>query len=298
MTIAVSDFNGDGKADLTVSNAAGVFVLPGNGDGSFGDPAFYGGIGPVNVADFNGDGRTDLLIANYAGAGVTVLLGATDSIPFLSSTALNSASPNPGSSVAPGSLATVYGSFPDLTGLAVHFDALNAPVVATSSYKVTFQVPWELNIQSKPGLSIQVGGQRIPSQAVHLQEIAPAIFSTNGLGTGQAAVYDSSNRLVDNSNPAVAGSTVVQILCTGLGSVTNQPADGLPAPADPPSLTTQDIPLSIGNATAKVLSSALVPGSVGIYQISALVPANASKGPAVPVSIFFYDTNSPTISVK
>src|ERR1017187_1516271 len=82
MSVAVGDFNGDGKSDLAIANGDGtVTVLLGNGAGGFaaapGSP-FAAGSGPSSVAvgDFNGDGKPDLAIADYNGDNVTVLLGA------------------------------------------------------------------------------------------------------------------------------------------------------------------------------------------------------------------------------
>jgi hypothetical protein len=85
-SVAVGDFNGDGKLDLAVADSAenggesGVSVLLGNGDGTFQSPAIYhaGGV-PYGVAvgDFNGDGKLDLVVADSAGS-VIVLLGNGD----------------------------------------------------------------------------------------------------------------------------------------------------------------------------------------------------------------------------
>ncbi len=81
--VAVGDFNGDGKADLAVTNGGSnnVSVLLGNGDGTFQAAVNYGtGTGPffVAVGDFNGDGKADLVVANYGGTNVSVLLGKGD----------------------------------------------------------------------------------------------------------------------------------------------------------------------------------------------------------------------------
>jgi hypothetical protein len=70
---AVGDFNGDGKLDLALgSNAvcngtctipASVYVLPGNGDGTFGAAtAAFPGNAPLAAADLNGDGKLDLVL--------------------------------------------------------------------------------------------------------------------------------------------------------------------------------------------------------------------------------------------
>src|SRR5438132_4232718 len=79
LSVAVGDFNGDGKQDLAVANdgSNNVSVLLGNGAGSFSAAAnFKVGSGPFSVAvgDFNGDGKQDLAVANDGSNNVSVLL--------------------------------------------------------------------------------------------------------------------------------------------------------------------------------------------------------------------------------
>jgi len=79
-SVAVGDFNGDGKPDLAVGFERGstVSVLLGNGDGTFQPPAAYDtGSAPLSVAvwDLNRDGNADLVTANAISNTVTVLLG-------------------------------------------------------------------------------------------------------------------------------------------------------------------------------------------------------------------------------
>ena len=68
-SVAVGDFNRDGRPDLAVANlnSANVSVLPGYGDGTFEDAAsFPAGSYPSSVVtgDFNGDGKLDMAVAN------------------------------------------------------------------------------------------------------------------------------------------------------------------------------------------------------------------------------------------
>jgi hypothetical protein len=67
-SLAMADFDGDGKLDLAVG--AGNFLLLGNGDGTFQTPIVLGAGGPgIAVGDFNRDGKPDLAIG-----GITVLM--------------------------------------------------------------------------------------------------------------------------------------------------------------------------------------------------------------------------------
>jgi len=79
-SLAVSDFNGDGNADLAVVNYGdnSVTILLGNGDGTF-TPMSPVALGSsptfLAVGDFNMDGVPDMAVVNSGGGTVTILLG-------------------------------------------------------------------------------------------------------------------------------------------------------------------------------------------------------------------------------
>lgn len=82
-SVAVADFNRDGKADLAAPNFSQntVSVYLGTGGGRFQAAQLFGtGQNPrrLAVGDFNGDGRMDLATANDTSGDVSVLLGTGD----------------------------------------------------------------------------------------------------------------------------------------------------------------------------------------------------------------------------
>jgi len=64
--VQVADLNLDGKLDIVTLGADKVFILLGNGDGTFGPVTSFPGLpspegSRIEVADFNGDGKPDIL---------------------------------------------------------------------------------------------------------------------------------------------------------------------------------------------------------------------------------------------
>ena len=87
-SVAVGDFNGDGKLDMAVpvysigTPVTDVNIFLGNGNGTFkAGPAFPltgQNVNNVAVGDFNGDGKLDLVISMPDAGEIQVLLGNGD----------------------------------------------------------------------------------------------------------------------------------------------------------------------------------------------------------------------------
>lgn len=79
-SVAIADFNGDGRPDIVTASLNGSHLTTrmGVGNGTFGAGAnVSAGANPacVTVGDFNGDGRVDLVAANSSSSNVSVVLG-------------------------------------------------------------------------------------------------------------------------------------------------------------------------------------------------------------------------------
>lgn len=235
---------------------------------------------------------------------------------------VSAASYAPEPSVAPGGVASVFGSnlsagllqantatlpsWLGLNGVSLLFNmTAPAPIYFVAPQQINVQIPWELSGQTQASLAVTVDGVSSTAQTVQLAPFAPAIFSMNQQGNGQGAILISNTDTIAapvgsisgrNTRPVKRGE-YISVYCTGLGDVSNRPASGAPAASSPLSTTLEKAAATIGGMAAKVSFSGLAPGFVGLYQINAQVPANAHTGDVVPVVITIGGANSNTVTI-
>jgi uncharacterized protein (TIGR03437 family) len=195
---------------------------------------------------------------------------------------VNAATLAPNAPVAPGGLASLFGaalgpetasaaSLPlptTLGGATVRMNNIEAPLLYASPEQINFQVPWELAGQSQASLSVSGS----PPLTVNLAPVSPGIFA------------------------AVPQGRFLTLYCTGLGDVTNRPASGAAALAEPLSVTVATPAVTVGGVPAAVLFSGLAPGFVGLYQVNVELRENTPTGNAVPVVLVVGGVASNTVT--
>jgi uncharacterized protein (TIGR03437 family) len=129
----------------------------------------------------------------------------------------------------------------------------------------------------------------------------PGIFTTNGSGSGQAAILNQDSTLNSPSNPATRGS-IVSVYLTGMGALNPPIVDGSIGPLMPPfSMTAASVSPLIGGQVAPLTFAGQAPGLIaGATQINIQIPQNAPVAADVPIAISAagYVSQQLTMSVK
>ncbi len=238
---------------------------------------------------------------------------------------VNAASFAPAGPVAPGSIAAVFGSsLAQSTAVALATplpttlgegqvrleiggmeDSAAVPMFFNSVAQSNVQVPWETVLDFIGGWGVLHGTSGVESsQQIQIQQFAPGIFATNQQGTGQGAILIANTAMLaapngafPGSRPAVRGVDFLEIYWTGGGPVTNQPATGAAAVANPLSVTTTTPTVTIGGVPTMVLFSGLAPGFVGLNVVTLQVPAMAPIGDAINVVLTQGGVQSNTVTI-
>ena len=229
----------------------------------------------------------------------------------------NSASYRPEQVIAPGSWTSIFGEqladgqqlastvpFPvSLQATEVKLADISLPVYFVNATQVNALVPWELNPNTTQSLQVvRRGSTAATPLQVSVADRSPGIYTVAQNGQGQGAIVIAGTGIVvaptgSGTRPANRGE-YIEIYATGLGPVSNTPANGAPAPSREPLARTVLQPvITIGGVTAQPIFSGLAPGFVGLYQVNVQVPANAPVGNDISVSLAIGNAVSNTVSI-
>jgi len=190
--------------------------------------------------------------------------------------------------VAPGSYVSIFGSklasettvagalpLPMALGDTLATVAGKAlPLHFTSDGQVNAVMPYGVADSTQQQLIVRKGLSYSLPEAVLMATSEPAVFTTEGSGSGQGHVYVATGdglKLADVSRPAQGGEVVV-LWATGLGPVVPGVKEGEAAPAQPLSWTVTEVKAAIQGKEAEVQYAGLAPGMAGIYQVNVKVP--------------------------
>ncbi|MDQ2950156.1 MAG: hypothetical protein M3Y27_30170 [Acidobacteriota bacterium] len=227
--------------------------------------------------------------------------------------------------LAAGSIATIFGSnlanqtfsatsTPLPTGLAgttVTLDGVPAPLFFVSPAQINFQVSWRY--QPRPDVDGLTHANVVVMSANGTSEgyslligiQGPGIFTTDGSGCGQSAVFDvaSDGSVAINgpSNSAAPGG-IITMFVLGIEILAfpnnSPPPDGVPAPLDRVIPILPGTAINIGGKFAARLFEGLAPGLVGVQQLNLKLPADTPEGCSVPVQLTTVLTKSQIASIS
>lgn len=284
---AFSVTSGGGRQSTAATCPAGIPPGPSGTTNGYGIAWTNVDLGP-SVGDQIFTGQVQGLTATF--------FGSVRPVPAIASVK-DAASFQAGKGLAPGSYITVFGTaLSDATqALATDFLPYGMSAVSVSFYapggngswpgrlsyvspaQINVQIPWELAGLTSATLAVNVGDYSLP-YTIPIAQSLPGMFEANGLAIAQ----DEHYQLITAANPARPGHYVI-LYANGLGPVAAPPPSGEVTPGAPDA-TVMTPTVTIAGETAQVLYSGLTPGSIGLYQIDVVIPADAPSGNQ-PVSI-------------
>lgn len=177
-------------------------------------------------------------------------------------------------------------------GTSVTFDGIPAPMIYASPTQLGAIAPYA--VAGKAAVDVQVRNQGVLSNTVRVpvQAATPALFTANGSGTGQGAIFNQDGSLNGAANAAARGSIVV-LFATGEGQTNPAGTDGRVATDSYPK-PVLPVKVNIGGVDAQVLYYGAAPFLVaGAMQVNARVPAGIAPGAApLVLSVGGFDSRS------
>ncbi len=254
------------------------------------------------------DSAGNLYIADCENSRIRKVTSA--STPLVPAGAVvNAASFASGSSLAPGSLISVFGYFlasepsPAFASTDVTVGDLAASPLYISTGQINAQVPYGAPLgETTIAVRTAAGAGSVP---VALVPASPGIFTLGGSMGNQGAVLAQTGEVAAPigslpnhvARPAARGE-FLSIYATGLGDVTNRPASGTPAPSELPWSETVLTPtIWIGGVAIQPSFSGLAPGWVGLNQVNVKLPAELPTGDAIPLRIEIGGVESNTVTI-
>ncbi|HUR45975.1 MAG TPA: IPT/TIG domain-containing protein [Candidatus Saccharimonadales bacterium] len=191
------------------------------------------------------------------------------------------------SSIAPGSLITIFGTnlatsthsadiFPlpnELGGVRVTFEGAFLSIVYVSDTQINAQLPFSAAGTGILRATYPSGSSEL---RITISPLAPAIFRSQTLKGYIPSVIHQNGTLVSAESPARPGE-IISVFMTGLGQPVSSLATGAVAPAFPPVQVSKSVVVSFGpDSRVDAAFAGLAPGFAGLNQVNVQVPELAA----------------------
>ena len=201
-----------------------------------------------------------------------------------------------GRPLAPGAIATVFGTgFPataqqpstlplpeTLEGFSVQVAGRPAPLFYLDSTQANLQIPVETPADTLVQSLVRVGQRYLPAETFFSSAAQPGLFP---LSQNRAVVVNQNGTVNTPLNPERRGRVIVAYL-TGIGATLPASATGRGAPASEPyARAALRASATVGGADAEIVFLGMTPGYVGLTQANLRIGDGAATGPNVPIVI-------------
>jgi uncharacterized protein (TIGR03437 family) len=175
------------------------------------------------------------------------------------------------------------------------------PTVCTNSTAITVQIPFELVPNAERSrlpanfATLTISDNNAPGEPIALNAVSDRIHILNSCdislssqpGACSPVFLHADGSIVSSASPATAGESIT-LQAYGLGYADSRVATGVPSPSPAPNVPDLAIDFRFGTdaavtrpgSNASTLSAQLVPGSIGLYQLTFPAPALPAGTPA------------------
>jgi uncharacterized protein (TIGR03437 family) len=250
-----------------------------------------------------------LLIAGCALKADTADTVVNTNAPFFTQASIVQAATQTVETLAPNTLATIYGSnlswtthvlnandleqgtLPtSLDGVTVIVHGIICKLLYVSPGQINFLIPYELTaataqvLVERQGVAGPVGPDNLPSVTINLAATAPGFFEWSG---NFIVAEHADGSLITAASPAQA-SEVVVLFAAGLGRTVPDSASGVPPAAAATILYASQLQIVLNGSVlpqASIYYAGVTPGYAGLYQINVTLPDVLPPDPEIQVVI-------------
>lgn len=233
----------------------------------------------------------------------------SNTVPFIAPAGVaNAAGTTPSTSVAAGSIISIYGQglapslelgpanplSQSILGVSVTVNESILGLMFVSPQQINAQLPSSLT-EGSYTLVVHTTGEPDVSANFTVSRDAPGLFFETIKSQDYAIAMHADGSLVTPESPAAAGETI-SFLGTGFGPYKQTVVDGFYPPSPSP-VVVDTVTLSLGSQSPAVISSWAAAGYTGVAATSFQVPTGLPSGTSVPLSVSVHGVVSNTVQL-